>query len=69
MPYTQIIREQLVKTNIDKLWSFVSSPKNLEKITPNYMKFNITSNNKNEAMYKKLLETTNYYYFFILFSY
>ena len=55
MPYTQIIREQLVKTNIDKLWSFVSSPKNLEKITPNYMKFNITSNNKNEAMYSGMI--------------
>ena len=55
MSYTQIIREQLIKTNIDDLWDFISSPNNLEKITPNYMHFNITSNNKDQAMYAGMI--------------
>ena len=55
MAYTQIIRKQLVKTNIDDLWSFISSPKNLKKITPNYMQFNITSFNKEQEMYAGMI--------------
>ena len=55
MAHTQIIREQLIKTNIDDLWNFMSSPKNLQKITPKYMGFIITSNNKNEIMYPGMI--------------
>ncbi|MAW21324.1 MAG: hypothetical protein CMD16_02870 [Flavobacteriales bacterium] len=55
MAYTQIIREQLVKTNIDDLWSFMSSPKNLQKITPQNMGFIITSKNKDEVMYPGMI--------------
>tara|TARA_B100001758_G_scaffold247953_1_gene269048 strand:- start:39632 stop:40117 length:486 start_codon:yes stop_codon:yes gene_type:complete len=55
MAYTQIIREQLVKTNIDDLWSFMSSPKNLQKITPQNMGFIITSKNKDEIMYPGMI--------------
>ena len=55
MSYTQIIREQLVKTNIDDLWNFMSSPKNLQKITPQNMGFIITSNNKDEIMYPGMI--------------
>ena len=43
MYYTKITRQQLIKTDVDTLWSFISSPKNLEKITPTWMKFEITS--------------------------
>ena len=55
MPYTQIIREQLIKTDINTLWKFISSPKNLEKITPRSMKFHITSNNEDEKMYAGMI--------------
>ena len=55
MSYTQIIREQLVKTNIDDLWDFISSPKNLKKITHQNMGFIITSNNKDEIMYPGMI--------------
>ena len=55
MAYTQIIREQLVKTNIDDLWSFMSSPKNLQQITPQNMGFIITSKNKEEVMYPGMI--------------
>ena len=43
MSYTKIKRQQLIKTDVDTLWNFISSPKNLEKITPKWMKFEITS--------------------------
>ena len=36
-------RTQLLNCSIDKAWLFFSSPQNLEKITPSYMNFKITS--------------------------
>ena len=39
----QLKTEQFLKADIDKVWEFVSSPKNLKKITPPYMGFDITS--------------------------
>ena len=35
---------QYLKTDLSSIWKFASSPKNLKKITPDYMLFNITSN-------------------------
>ena len=34
---------QYLDTDIKSVWEFASSPKNLKKITPDYMLFNITS--------------------------
>jgi ligand-binding SRPBCC domain-containing protein len=51
MIHTQIKRAQIIKTDIDTLWEFMSSPNNLKKITPKRMSFNITSKNNNEAIY------------------
>ena len=51
MPYTQIIRKQIIKKDINDLWDFMSSPKNLEKITPKWMQFKITSK---KCCYKKI---------------
>ena len=53
--YTQVIRKQLINTNIDDLWSFMSSPKNLERITPESMEFKITSNNGDQVMYPGMI--------------
>lgn len=55
MSYSQIIRKQLIRTDINKLWDFMSSPKNLKKITPSYMQFNITSKNSNKEMYAGMI--------------
>ena len=55
MSYSQIIRKQLIRTDINKLWGFMSSPKNLKKITPSYMQFNITSKNSNKEMYAGMI--------------
>ncbi len=35
-------RQQIVKLSPEKAWDFFSSPKNLEKITPQELSFNIT---------------------------
>ncbi len=43
MKYTQIRKKQLLKSDINTVWNFISSPKNLAKITPKYMNFKITS--------------------------
>ena len=40
---TQIRREQIVETKRDVLWEFMSNPNNLEKLTPEWMLFKITS--------------------------
>lgn len=37
----QFKRTQLVKTDIQTCWDFFSSPKNLKKITPEYMGFDV----------------------------
>ncbi len=55
--HTQIIKKQLIKTDIDNLWDFMSSPKNLDMITPKEMKFNIKSNNGNKKMYEGMIIT------------
>mgnify|MGYP001379450966 FL=1 len=55
--YTQIIKKQLIKTDIENLWDFMSSPKNLDRITPKEMKFNIKSKNKDQKMYEGMIIT------------
>ena len=55
MSHTRIERSQVVKTDLDSLWNFMSSPKNLSKITPKYMDFKITSNNQDEKIYPGMI--------------
>ena len=54
MSLTQLFYEQKINTDIDKLWKFISSPKNLSKITPRYMDFKIQTEIPNE-MYEGLI--------------
>jgi len=51
----QITKEQFINANIDKVWSFVSSPHNLKLITPEYMNFVIQSNNLPEKMHPGMI--------------
>ena len=53
----QLKTEQFLKADIDKVWEFVSSPRNLKKITPPYMGFDITSDNLPEKMYAGMIIT------------
>ena len=57
MSFTQIKRKQLLKSNIETIWKFMSSPSNLSKITPKNMLFKITSDNSNEDMYEGMIIT------------
>jgi ligand-binding SRPBCC domain-containing protein len=48
----QLIRHQFIKSDIETIWSFISSPKNLAQITPPHMGFNILNQaNAIEKMY------------------
>lgn len=41
--------EQLLPISLDKAWEFFSTPKNLDKITPDEMKFEITNDPPDET--------------------
>jgi ligand-binding SRPBCC domain-containing protein len=48
----QIRTKQFLKSDLDTVWNFMSSPKNLAKITPSYMGFHILSPEEDiNAMY------------------
>lgn len=51
----QIRKEQFLNANIRDVWDFVSSPKNLKKITPKYMNFVIKSKNLDEKIYPGMI--------------
>jgi len=55
MSCSQIIREQYLKTDIQTIWDFVSSPSNLNEITPKDMQFQFISNNKDQKMYPGMI--------------
>jgi len=51
----QIRKEQFLNTTIENVWDFVTSPKNLKKITPEYMNFVIKSNNMSKKIYPGMI--------------
>lgn len=55
MAFYQFRREQFLKTSVEEIWDFISSPKNLKEITPDYMGFDITSPNLPEKMYPGMI--------------
>jgi ligand-binding SRPBCC domain-containing protein len=46
---------QKIPASIGEVWDFISSPKNLRKITPGYMGFEVTSENLPEKMYPGMI--------------
>lgn len=55
MGFYQLHREIELKTDVDKVWDFISKPSNLKLITPDYMMFDITSENIPEKIYEGLI--------------
>lgn len=55
MACTQIIRKQILKKDIKEIWDFMSSPSNLENITPKSMDFQILSKNTDQKMYPGMI--------------
>ncbi|MBJ05255.1 MAG: hypothetical protein CMP65_05095 [Flavobacteriales bacterium] len=51
----QLHKQQYLKANIESVWDFASSPKNLKIITPEYMNFKILSPNLPEKMYPGMI--------------
>lgn len=57
MSHFQLKKTQFLNTDIDTIWDFASSPKNLKEITPDYMLFDITSEGLPEKMYPGMIIT------------
>lgn len=55
MGFYQFQREIKINASIDEIWDFISSPKNLKEITPEYMGFDITSKDLAEKMYPGMI--------------
>jgi ligand-binding SRPBCC domain-containing protein len=55
MAFYQLFKTQIVNGSIEDVWDFISSPKNLKKITPDYMGFEINSQNLPEKMYPGMI--------------
>lgn len=57
MSHFQLRKEQFLKTDINTIWDFASSPANLKEITPDHMLFHITSKGLPEKMYPGMIIT------------
>ena len=55
MAFYQLERTQKINASKEEIWQFISSPRNLKKITPAYMGFDITSKYTVEKMYEGML--------------
>ena len=55
MAFYQYIHEQLFHASVEEMWSFISAPKNLKEITPDYMGFEITTPYLSEKMYAGMI--------------
>lgn len=57
MAHFQLIKKQFLQTDLETIWDFASSPKNLKEITPDHMLFDITSKDLPEKMYPGMIIT------------
>ncbi|HEX2976249.1 MAG TPA: SRPBCC family protein [Bacteroidales bacterium] len=57
MAFYQLVRTQKISATPREVWDFISSPSNLQEITPRNMGFLITSKNGNEKMYPGMIIT------------
>ena len=51
----QYRRKQILKANLEEVWSFASNPANLQKITPGYMGFEILTKDLSDKMYAGMI--------------
>jgi ligand-binding SRPBCC domain-containing protein len=47
----QIIKEQLINASLESVWNFFSHPANLQRITPEHMRFGVTSGELPDQIY------------------
>lgn len=55
MAIYQLYKELDLAAPLEEVWDFISSPENLEKITPSYMGFELTSHRLPEKIYPGLM--------------
>lgn len=55
MSIYQLKQQQKVPASISEVWDFISSPRNLKRITPDYMGFKIITDNLPEKMYPGMI--------------
>jgi len=55
MAFYQFVHEQMLNASLEEMWNFISSPKNLKEITPEYMGFEITTPHLSEKMYAGMI--------------
>jgi ligand-binding SRPBCC domain-containing protein len=55
MAFYELKKKQFVPATIDEVWDFISSPKNLKEIIPDYMGFDIMSKDLPEKMYPGMI--------------
>ena len=55
MGFFQLKREQFINKPVEEVWNFISSPANLKVITPDYMGFDITTEDTPEKMYQGMI--------------
>ncbi len=55
MGFYQFKKTQLFHNSVEELWDFISSPKNLKRITPKYMGFDITTEDLPDKMYEGMI--------------
>tara|TARA_R110002049_G_scaffold8604_2_gene46290 strand:+ start:286 stop:741 length:456 start_codon:yes stop_codon:yes gene_type:complete len=55
MGFYQFKRTQKINASIDEIWKFISDPSNLKLITPDYMGFDITSEDIPSKMYEGMI--------------
>ena len=55
MAFYQLHKEQFIRASLKEVWDFISTPRNLKEITPDYMGFNILTKNLSEKMYPGMI--------------
>lgn len=55
MAFYQFQKRKKIRTTIDEIWKFISSPGNLKEITPDYMGFDIITKDLPEKMYAGMI--------------
>ena len=55
MAVFQFYKEQKIPADVEAVWDFISSPRNLKKITPDHMGFDITSEQLPDKIYPGMI--------------
>jgi ligand-binding SRPBCC domain-containing protein len=55
MAFYQFTSEQKIPASIEQVWDFIATPINLKDITPEYMGFEVTSQQRSDKMYPGMI--------------